>query len=149
MTQNLLGTGAEKYLLKLNKYKALTIVLGVLAILLNALLLLLRTDENHNAFLVLSIILTVIFGWGITALIGIVIKPMERLYELSLRPTECFTVKIDRINTERRRVEHFDCFEVHASGSIFFLIADGNIKLNEGDGVTLLIASNIITGVRA
>ena len=46
MTQNLLGTGAEKYLLKLSKYKALTVVLGVLLVLVSALLLLLRTDRG-------------------------------------------------------------------------------------------------------
>ncbi len=148
MTQNLLGISSDKYLLKLNKYKVFTTLLGILTIGINILFLLLRTNENHNMLLALSIIVTVALGWIITALVGIVIKPMTQLYELSLRPTECVLAKIERINIEPYRVESFDCFEVYAEGSIFFLVADGNIKLREGDTVTLFIASNIITGVR-
>ncbi|MBO5716459.1 MAG: hypothetical protein J6S23_08745 [Clostridia bacterium] len=147
MTQNLLGISSDKYLLKLNKYKIFTILLGILAIGINILFLLLRTNENHNMLLALSIIVTVAFGWIITALVGIIIKPMTQLYQLSMRQTERVLTKIERINTELYRVESFDCFEVYAEGNIFFLVADGNIKLREGDTVTLFIASNIITGV--
>ena len=138
MTQNLLGISSEKYLSKLNKYK----------VAINILFLFLRTDENHNTLLALSIVVTVASGWIITALVGLVIKPMTRLYELSLRPTECVFAKIERINTEPYRVESFDCFEIYTANNIYFLIADGNIRLKEGDTVTLFIASNIITGVR-
>ena len=147
MTQNLLGISSDKYLLKLNKYKIFTILLGILTIGINILFLLLRTNENHNMLLALSIIVTVAFGWIITALVGIIIKPMTQLYQLSMRQTERVLTKIERINTELYRVESFDCFEVYAEGNIFFLVADGNIKLREGDTVTLFIASNIITGV--
>ena len=148
MTQNLLGISSEKYLSKLNKYKVFTILLGILAVAINILFLFLRTDENHNTLLALSIVVTVASGWIITALVGLVIKPMTRLYELSLRPTECVFAKIERINTEPYRVESFDCFEIYTANNIYFLIADGNIRLKEGDTVTLFIASNIITGVR-
>lgn len=148
MTQNLLGISSEKYLLKLKKYRISTILLGILAIGINILFLFLRNDDNHNLLLALSIIVTVALGWIITAIIGIIIKPMTRLYELSLRPTEQILAKIDHINTEPYRVESFDCFEVYAEGNIFFLIADGNIEIREGDTVTLFIASNIITGVK-
>ena len=148
MTQNLLGISSEKYLLKLKKYRISTILLGILAIGINILFLLLRNDDNHNLLLALSIIVTVALGWIITAIIGIIIKPMTRLYELSLRPTEQILAKIDHINIEPYRVESFDCFEVYAEGNIFFLIADGNIEIREGDTVTLFIASNIITGVK-
>lgn len=148
MTQNLLGISGDKYLFKLNKYKVFTMLLGFLAVAISILFLLLRTDENHNTLLVLSIIVTVALGWTIIALVGLVIKPMKQLYELSLRPTECVSAKIERINTEPYRVENFDCFEIYAADSIFFLVADGNIRLMEGDTVTLFIASNIITEVR-
>ena len=148
MTQNLLGISSEKYLSKLNKYKVFTILLGILAVAINILFLFLRTDENHNTLLALSIVVTVASGWIITALVGLVIKPMTRLYELSLRPTECVFAKIERINTEPYRVESFDCFEIYTANNIYFLIADGNIRLKEGDTVTLFIASNIITEVR-
>ena len=148
MTQNLLGISSEKYLSKLNKYKVFTILLGILAVAINILFLFLRTDENHNTLLALSIVVTVASGWIITALVGLVIKPMTRLYELSLRPTECVLSKIERINTEPYRVESFDCFEIYTANNIYFLIADGNIRLKEGDTVTLFIASNIITEVR-
>ena len=148
MTQNLLGISSEKYLLKLKKYRIYTILLGILAIGINILFLFLRNDDNHNLLLALSIIVTVALGWIITAIIGIIIKPMTRLYELSLRPTEQVLAKIDHINIEPYRVESFDCFEVYAEGNIFFLIADGNIEIREGDTLTLFIASNIITGVK-
>ena len=148
MIQNLLGMSADKYLSRLNKYKAFTVTLGILTVVLDIFFLLIRTDENHNVLLVLSIIVTVAFAWIITAIFGIVIKPMMRLYELSLRPTERVFATIERINTETRRVEHFECFEVYSSDNIYFLVAEGNIKLCEGDTVTLLIASNIITGVK-
>lgn len=148
MTQNLLGISSDKYLLKLNKYKVFVMLLGVFTLGLNILFLFLRTNENHDLLLALSIIMTVACGWIITAFVGIIIKPMTQLYNLSLRPTECISVKIERVNTELYRVENFDCFEVYAEGNIFFLIADGNIRLKEGDAVDLCIASNIITGVR-
>ena len=148
MTQNLLGISSEKYLLKLKKYKVFVMLLGVFTLGLNILFLFLRTNENHDLLLALSIIMTVTCGWIITAFVGIIIKPMTRLYELSLRPTEQVLAKIDHINTEPYRVESFDCFEVYAEGNIFFLIADGNIEIREGDTVTLFIASNIITGVK-
>lgn len=148
MTQNLLGISSDKYLLKLNKYKTFTILLGILAVGINVLFLLLRTNDNHNFLLSLSIIVTVLLGWIITALVGIIIKPMTQLYELSMRQTDLVLAKIERINTDSYRVESFDCFEVYAEGNIFFLVADGNIKLREGDTVTLFIASNIITGVK-
>ena len=148
MTQNLLGISSDKYLLKLNKYKTFTILLGILAVGINVLFLLLRTNDNHNLLLSLSIIVTVLLGWIITALVGIIIKPMTQLYELSMRQTDLVLAKIERINTDSYRVESFDCFEVYAEGNIFFLVADGNIKLREGDTVTLFIASNIITGVK-
>ena len=148
MTQNLLGISSDKYLLKLNKYKTFTILLGILAVGINVLFLLLRTNDNHNFLLSLSIIVTVLLGWIITALVGIIIKPMTQLYELSMRQTDLVLAKIERINTDSYRVESFDCFEVYAEGNIFFLVADGNIKLREGDTVTLSIASNIITEVK-
>ena len=148
MTQNLLGISSDKYLLKLNKYKTFTILLGILAVGINVLFLLLRTNDNHNLLLSLSIIVTVLLGWIITALVGIIIKPMTQIYELSMRQTDLVLAKIERINTDSYRVESFDCFEVYAEGNIFFLVADGNIKLREGDTVTLFIASNIITGVK-
>ena len=148
MTQNLLGISSDKYLLKLNKYKVFVMLLGVFTLGLNILFLFLRTNENHDLFLALSIIMTVACGWIITTFVGIIIKPMTQLYNLSLRPTECISVKIERVNTELYRVENFDCFEVYAEGNIFFLIADGNIEIREGDTVTLFIASNIITGVK-
>ena len=148
MTQDLLGMSAEKYIFRLNRYKAAAIALGAFAVLINALLLSVRTDENHNLLLALSIILTTLFGWAITAVVGIVIKPMARLYELSLRPTEFLLAKIERIDTEPCRVEHFDCLKVYTEDKALFLVADGGIRLREGDSMTLLIASNIITGVR-
>ena len=123
-------------------------MLGILAVGINVLFLLLRTNDNHNFLLSLSIIVTVLLGWIITALVGIIIKPMTQLYELSMRQTDLVLAKIERINTDSYRVESFDCFEVYAEGNIFFLVADGNIKLREGDTVTLFIASNIITGVK-
>ena len=149
MTQNLLGISSEKYLSKLNKYKLFTTLLGILVVAINILFLLLRTNENHNILLALSIIVTVTFGWIITATVGIIIKPMAQLYELSQRPTECVLVTIERINPETYRVENFDCQKIHTADNIFFLIADGNIRLKEGDTVSLSIASNIITEVRA
>ena len=148
MTQNLLGISRDKYLLKLNKYKVVAILSGLVALAINILFLLIRTDENHNLLLTFSIIVTVACGWIITAIVGMIIKPMKQLYELSLRPTECILAKIERINNEPYRVENFDCFEVHTADNIFFLIADGNIRLREGETVTLSIASNIITEVR-
>ena len=149
MTQNLLGISRDKYLLKLNKYKLVAILLGIVALAINILFLLLRTNENHNVLLILSIIVTVACGWIITAFVGIVIRPMTQLYELSLRRAECVLAKIESINTEPYRVENFDCFEVHTADNIFFLVADGNIRLREGDVVTLSVASNIITVVSA
>ena len=149
MTQNLLGISRDKYLLKLNKYKLVAILLGIVALAINILFLLLRTNENHNVLLILSIIVTVACGWIITAFVGIVIRPMTQLYELSLRRAECVLAKIESINTEPYRVENFDCFEVHTADNIFFLVADGNIRLREGDVVTLSVTSNIITEVSA
>lgn len=148
MTQNLLGISKDKYLLKLNKYRVFTALVGIFALAINILFLALRTDENHDLLLILSIIVTVACGWIITALIGIIIKPMTQLYKLSLRPTECILAKIDRIGTEPYRVESFDCYEIQSANNIFFLIADGNIRLKEGDTVTLSLASNIITEVK-
>lgn len=148
MTESVIGTDRENYLRKLNRYKATAALLGLSAVVISLLLLLLRTDENHELFLVLSIAVTTLGGWGITALLGIVIKPMKNLFELSCRPTESVRVKIEAISRETKRVERFDCYEVRTEGNIFFLVADGGIKLREGDTAELLVASNIITEVR-
>ena len=79
MTQNLLGISRDKYLLKLNKYKVFASLLGIVALATNIFFLLLRTNENHNLLLTFSIIVTVACGWIITALVGMIIKPMKQL----------------------------------------------------------------------
>ncbi len=147
MTKTILGISAEKYRSKLNKYKALAIASACLFVILNALFLLLRTESNHSLMLISSIAVSIGLGWFLVAWVELVIKPMSRLYELSKRQSETITVKIDAIDAESRRVENFDCVQVYTEDRTLFLIAEGNIRLSSGERATLLISSNIITGV--
>ncbi len=147
MKQSVLGTSAEKYKEKLNRYKMCAGILAVLLVVLNAVFLWMRNEQNHNLMLILSIVVSVLLGWILTALFGLVIKPMSQLYELYKRPTDKITFTVEHIDKENFRVENFDCVRVYSDNRIFFLIANGNIGLCEGETSTVLVASNIITGV--
>ncbi len=147
MKQDLLGRSAKEHRKMLKRNKAICTAVAVLVVLLNILLLLLRNDENHTVMMTLSIISTVLGGFFVVAFADLVILPQKKLYRLACRRSEPIFVKLELIEDKTECVEGFDCYRVHAGDRIFFLIADGNIELFEGQEVTLFVSSGIITGV--
>ncbi len=146
MKQTLLGKSPADYHRGIQRCRAVWIACAVLTVVLNGLFLLLRTDENHTWMLLASILTTVLGGWGLIALHGLVLQPMGALYALACRPAEKIQVTVQTVERGTERVERFDCHRVLTENRVFFLI-EGSFDLQPGSCIQLTVASGIVTEV--
>ena len=143
---NILKKSTKAFARELKKEFVLCISILIATILVNAIVVVLRTDENHYIMLIINIITDIFAGVFVLAKVTGSFLPKHRKYKLFSKKTQTVVGKIDSVSGETLRYMHFDCHEVRVDNRVLFLPAD-TIELKVGCQYKMSIVSNIIIEV--
>ncbi len=133
---------------KLKNQIILTAALGAIAIVLNILLLLLRTDENHFYMYALIVVTDVLYTWFLIAFLELVILPKSRMLELFKGNITMHTGKILSVGENTTKMRKIDCYDILLDeGEARKLFVPDTLTLSAGDNVTVGAVSNIVVEV--
>lgn len=149
MKQTILGTDERQYIRKLYGMKGIFGAVIALALGLNVILTLSRTDANQKWILLANIIIDVLTAWGVFYCYCCVYRPRKELLVLYSSKTEELSGEILAIGAEPRWIGAFPCLPVTMGAELprlLFVPAD-TVSLAVGSLVTVRIADNMITEV--
>ncbi len=150
MIYTILGKDEKAFADELKKYRLACVLSASAALLISIALLFLRSDETHNIFLSVNIILDIAVGWLDIFLITAVIRPRKKRLKLYLSKSTELCGSIASISSNTYRVGGFDCFKLTLAGEstrVFFLPNIDGIELDIGKQVRVRSVSNVITEV--
>ena len=143
MKQTILGMSPALYRQKLRQRIFLCIAVAVVALALNTLFTVLRTDRNHNWMLILNIAADILAGLFLLPFITLRILPQKRLLQLTRQTPENLLITITEISPLPQRYMDMNCYQVSGNGRTLFLPAD-TMVLTEQKTYALSLVSNII-----
>lgn len=146
MKQNILGGSVLQYRKKLIRKGVLCAATAALTLVLNILLTVLRTPENHNLFLVLNILSDIGCSWFLLFYLAARIIPQLRLFRLMQRESVEFAATVKHIAPETTRYMNMDCQKIRTENHIFFL-PEGTLQLEVGQHYHFSLVSNTIVEV--
>ena len=146
MKQNILGASPYTYRKKLIRQIAVSIAAAVFTLMVNFLLVALRTADNHNLFLVINILSDTVCGWFLLFFLATKFFPRYRLYRLTQRPSCKISAKVTSIHPETIRYMNLDCRKVTTDEQVIFL-PDCAIVLKPNQVYTFGLVNNIIVEV--
>ena len=147
MKQTFLGAPPDE----IKKQIRARVILGVSALLIaaavNIALTLLRTPENHTAFLIINIVLDLIVGWFCVYLLDSHVLPNRRLLRLYGERGTKLSGTVDSVSENTERYSGFDCLVITIGDQKVFVINNGNLKLEPGQDVTVDAVHGIVKEV--
>ncbi len=143
MKQTILGMSPALYHQKLRQRIFLCIAVAAVALALNTLFTVLRTDRNHNWMLILNIATDILAGLFLLPFITLRILPQKRLLQLTRQTPENLLITITEISPLPQRYMDMNCYPVSGDGRTLFLPAD-TMVLTEQKTYALSLVSNII-----
>lgn len=146
MKQTVLGMSPTAYQKILRRRTLLCLAVAGLALGLNILFTILRTDTNHTLMLILNILSDILAGCFLVTFISLRILPQRRLFRLFAKDKTVFEMTVESICDQPRRYMDMDCVTVNGSGRTCFLPV-GTLILREQERYTLSLVSNIILEV--
>ncbi len=150
MKQHILGD-EKSFVKKFNTNKIIVISTVIVALALNLLFTLLRTDQNHFAMLFANIAIDCVVGCFVIAFASFVLLPQKRLVELCKKPSATFRGEVVEISSQTIRMQNFDCYQVKfgkQSQRAFYLVDSAKIQLQVGQVLTVKTVSNVIVEVQ-
>lgn len=143
---NILQKSTKAFARELKNESILCISILIATILVNTVVVVLRTDENHYIMLIINIVTDIFSGVFVFAKVTVSILPKYRKYKLFSKKAQTLVGKIVSVSGETLRYMHFDCHEVRVDNRVLFLPAD-TIELKVGCKYKMSIVSNIIIEV--
>lgn len=131
----------------LNRRITLVIIVAIIAVVLNVLLCVFRSDSTHIAFLVINIITDISAGCFVAAYTLLKIAPERKLYKLCIKGQNfCKSVEgeIESISNTTTCVYGFRCFEVKVSEKTVYMLDGVGLTLCVGEKLKLKTVQNII-----
>ena len=151
----LLGMTIDKYKKKITAQIAVCAVLVCVALLVNVLLCVFRTDETHTAFLAINILVDILALWAVLFIIGVVILPKRKLLRLYERVNSGDIIKgrVVTLSNATTRISGLDCYEVGLTPDEkamrkIYVAASGGISIAVNDKVKCALVDNIVVRIK-
>ncbi len=146
MKETLLGMPEGIYRRKTREKLLLCVAVALATVLLNILLAVFRTDDNHSLHLLGNICTDLALGWFLLAYGRLVLTPRYRLYRLASSPSGgTWAGTVVSVSREKEQHEGLAAYRVQVGERILFLPAEGKISLEAGEEVTLQTVGHWIT----
>ncbi len=149
MKKTILVKPEREFRENLKKWEILTVALGVLALLLTAVFVGMRNDENHILMYTLTVFTDVIYAWYLIAVFNVVILPRRRLLALFKGKISSYKGKIVNISEQTERVRSIDCHKIIVGEDderrVLFL--PDTLSLSVGEVPLFSVMSNFILEV--
>ena len=143
MKRSILADSSSHYKMVLDRKRLLCILLGVFTLILNIVLAVLRTDENHSLMLSINILSDILCGFFLTYYVSVRLMPRYRLYRLMFREKVPMTATVKEIGSSTVRYLDVDCYPVTVDARTLFLPVSG-LRLTVGGQYTLWVTANMI-----
>lgn len=144
--QSIYAMPAEEYGAKVKKRLITRVILAVATLLLNILLVLLRTEQTHIWFLLINILSDIGCGVYLVYDFSANIIPKWELWKLSQRRMEQYSGTITEIEPYTTRYAKLDCYCVRLGNRRTFL-PENTLQLEVGSQVELTLSGNVIVEV--
>lgn len=139
------------YKKKLTTKKIIAVFAVAITLLVNILLVALRTESTHTAFLIVNILTDAICGCFLIAFIYFKILPDGKLYSLATffqTAKQSLCGVVTKISQETITVSKLDCRTVtlvcEKGKRVVYEASIGNIKLEQGKKYEICAADNIV-----
>lgn len=140
------GMSPEAFGEKLKKRSIKYAMIAVATLLLNILLVILRTENTHIWCLLGNIVTDIACGVYLVYELTVIHGPEKRLFKLSNRRRDSYSGVITQIEPYTTRYANLDCYCVMLDKRRTFLPA-GTLQLEVGTQVELTLAGNVILEV--
>lgn len=147
MKYEILGVPQNKYKKGITVRIIICIATVIVAVIINVLLTVFRTDSTHIAFLILNIISDVTALGFVYFFISVSILPRKKLYKISLKPNGKISGKIIEVSQNTQTVNGLECYEIILQAECckrVFLAKEGAVPANVSGNVVLTVADNIV-----
>lgn len=149
MKYGILGVPLNDYIKGITVRIVISVAVCLVAVLLNILLTVFRTDSTHIAFLLINIIADIIAFCFVYFFVSTSILPRKRLYKLACREKDGKTFKgeITEISENIETVNGFDCYELTFQTDTtlkMFLINGSGVPSDLKGKVKVTVVDNIV-----
>ena len=147
MNQTVLGE--NQYLLEERIRNRIILCVGALlaAVVVNVVMVFLRTKENHTVLMLLNMVLDIAAGWFCVWQLDSFILPYKKLLKLYRKNGTTISGTVEEISTQTQRYYGFDCIAVTVDGHKLFVVDNGTISLEPMQPVTLEVVHGIVKEV--
>lgn len=147
MKYEILGVSKSEYNKKIMARVIICIAVALVAVILNILLTVFRTDSTHTAFLVINIVADTVAFCFIYFFVSTQILFRKKLYKLSGKTSGLVVGEIKEISNNTQTVNGLECYEVtvEAEGTRkVFLAKEGAVPSDLNGKVKLVLSDNIV-----
>lgn len=144
---NILGKDIKAFYREIKNEFILCVLVFFTTIFVNAIVVALRTDDNHYFMLIVNIVIDIAMGIFVLFKFTACVIPKYRKYKLCTKKSYRVIGKINSIATETIRYMNFDCYEVKIDNRSLFLLVD-TLKVEIGLEYEMSVVSNIIIEVK-
>lgn len=147
MKYELLGVPQSKYKKGITVRIVICAAVAFVAVLLNVLLTVFRTEQTHVAFLSVNILADIIAFCFIFFFVSTQITPRKRLYKLSTQKGTVLKGEAVEISETTQTVNGFECFELTVQSEgvrKVFIVKSSAIPADLIGRVILTVADNIV-----
>lgn len=149
MSYSILGKTENQYKKSITIRKLISVAVCFVAVLLNILLTVFRTDSTHIAFLLINIFADILVFCFVYFFVSTSIVPRIRLYKLACRKDDgkIFKGEITEISENTETVNGFDCNELTLQTDTalkMFLINGSGVPSDLKGKVKVTVVDNIV-----